>query len=146
MREAHRPHRPHPWSSGQRVNYLAADPVDALHVGSLDFDIRFILAATGKLIRELTLGPTKRHQATGRPPGRARGVPEGDPESSKRGGVDAEDCQLAVDPPSEYGGGGRGAGVRLVSEGFADTVLRDIREASPYDWKTVAGASQPRRA
>jgi Integrase core domain len=34
-----------------------------------DLDIRIIDAATGELIRELTLDPTKRYQPTGRPPG-----------------------------------------------------------------------------
>jgi hypothetical protein len=40
-----------------------------LHVGSLDFDIRFIDAATGKLIRELTLGPDQA-PSSHRPPTR----------------------------------------------------------------------------
>jgi hypothetical protein len=31
-----------------------------------DLDIRIINAATGELLRELTLDPSKRHQATGR--------------------------------------------------------------------------------
>ena len=34
-----------------------------------DLDIRIIDAATGELLRELVLDPTKRYQATGRPPG-----------------------------------------------------------------------------
>ena len=34
-----------------------------------DVDIRIIDAATGELLRELTLDPTKRYQPTGRPPG-----------------------------------------------------------------------------
>jgi hypothetical protein len=37
-----------------------------------DRDIRIIDAATGQLLRELTLDPTKRYQGTGRPPGPAR--------------------------------------------------------------------------
>ena len=37
-----------------------------------DLDIRIIDAATGELIRELTLDPTKRYQGTGRPPGPSR--------------------------------------------------------------------------
>jgi len=37
-----------------------------------DLDIRIIDAATGELIRELTLDPTKRYQGTGRPPGPPR--------------------------------------------------------------------------
>ncbi|HET9562992.1 MAG TPA: integrase core domain-containing protein [Mycobacterium sp.] len=34
-----------------------------------DLDIRVIDAATGELLRELVLNPTKRYQGTGRPPG-----------------------------------------------------------------------------
>ena len=34
-----------------------------------DLDIRIINAATGELLRELVLDPTKRYQGTGRPPG-----------------------------------------------------------------------------
>lgn len=34
-----------------------------------DLDIRIIDAATGELLRALTLDPTKRYQGTGRPPG-----------------------------------------------------------------------------
>jgi hypothetical protein len=37
-----------------------------------DLDIRIIDAATGELIRELVLDPTKRYQPTGRPPGPTR--------------------------------------------------------------------------
>ncbi len=37
-----------------------------------DRDIRIIDAATGELLRELTLDPTKRYQGTGRPPGPTR--------------------------------------------------------------------------
>lgn len=37
-----------------------------------DLDIRIISAATGELIRELVLDPTKRYQGTGRPPGPTR--------------------------------------------------------------------------
>ena len=37
-----------------------------------DLDIRIINAATGELLRELTLDPTKRYQGTGRPPGPTR--------------------------------------------------------------------------
>jgi transposase InsO family protein len=37
-----------------------------------DRDIRVIDAATGELLRELVLDPTKRYQGTGRPPGPAR--------------------------------------------------------------------------
>ena len=37
-----------------------------------DLDIRIIDAATGELIRELTLDPAKRYQGTGRPPGPTR--------------------------------------------------------------------------
>jgi hypothetical protein len=34
-----------------------------------DLHIRIVNAATGELLRELTLNPTKRYQGTGRPPG-----------------------------------------------------------------------------
>jgi hypothetical protein len=34
-----------------------------------DLDIRIIDAATGELLRDLVLDPTKRYQGTGRPPG-----------------------------------------------------------------------------
>jgi hypothetical protein len=37
-----------------------------------DRDIRIIDAATGELLRELTLDPTKRYQGTGRPAGPTR--------------------------------------------------------------------------
>ena len=37
-----------------------------------DLDIRVIDAATGELLRELTLDPSKRYQGTGRPPGPRR--------------------------------------------------------------------------
>jgi hypothetical protein len=37
-----------------------------------DLDIRIIDAATGELLRELTLDPTKRYQGTGRPAGPTR--------------------------------------------------------------------------
>jgi hypothetical protein len=37
-----------------------------------DLEIRIIDAATGELLRELTLDTTKRYQGTGRPPGRPR--------------------------------------------------------------------------
>ena len=37
-----------------------------------DLDIRIIDAATGELLRELTLDPSKRYQGTGRPPGPTR--------------------------------------------------------------------------
>lgn len=37
-----------------------------------DLDIRIIDAATGELLRELVLNPTKRYQPTGRPPGPTR--------------------------------------------------------------------------
>jgi transposase InsO family protein len=37
-----------------------------------DLDIRIIDAATGELLRELTLDPTRRYQPTGRPPGAPR--------------------------------------------------------------------------
>jgi hypothetical protein len=37
-----------------------------------DLEIRIIDAATGELLRELTLDPSKRYQGTGRPPGPAR--------------------------------------------------------------------------
>ena len=39
---------------------------------SQDLEIRVIDAATGELIRELTLDTTKRYQGTGRPPGPTR--------------------------------------------------------------------------
>ena len=39
---------------------------------SQDLDIRIIDAATGELLRELTLDPSKRYQGTGRPPGPTR--------------------------------------------------------------------------
>jgi hypothetical protein len=44
--------------TGTRVTVLAQDR-----------DIRIVDAATGELLRELTLDPTKRYQGTGRPPG-----------------------------------------------------------------------------
>ena len=34
-----------------------------------DLHIRIVNTATGELLRELTLNPTKRYQGTGRPPG-----------------------------------------------------------------------------
>jgi hypothetical protein len=37
-----------------------------------DLDIRIIDAATGEVLRDLTLDPTKIYQGTGRPPGPAR--------------------------------------------------------------------------
>ena len=37
-----------------------------------DLDIRVIDAATGELLRELTLDTSKRYQGTGRPPGPTR--------------------------------------------------------------------------
>jgi hypothetical protein len=37
-----------------------------------DRHIRIIDAATGELLRELVLDPTKRYQPTGRPPGPTR--------------------------------------------------------------------------
>ena len=37
-----------------------------------DLQIRIVDAATGELLRELTLDPSKRYQGTGRPPGPAR--------------------------------------------------------------------------
>ena len=37
-----------------------------------DLDILIINAATGELLRDLTLDPTKRYQPTGRPPGAPR--------------------------------------------------------------------------
>jgi hypothetical protein len=37
-----------------------------------DLDIRIINAATGELLRELTLDPTRDYQPTGRPPGPTR--------------------------------------------------------------------------
>jgi len=37
-----------------------------------DLNIRIVNAATGELLRELTLDPTKRYQGTGRPPGPTR--------------------------------------------------------------------------
>ena len=37
-----------------------------------DLDIRIIDAATGELLRELTLDTSKRYQGTGRPPGPTR--------------------------------------------------------------------------
>ena len=40
-----------------------------------DLDIRIIDAATGELLRELTLDPTRNYQPTGRPPGPTPGKP-----------------------------------------------------------------------
>jgi hypothetical protein len=37
-----------------------------------DLNIRILDAATGELLRELVLDPSKRHQGTGRPPGPTR--------------------------------------------------------------------------
>jgi hypothetical protein len=40
-----------------------------------DLDIRVLNAATGELLRELTLDPTRDYQPTGRPPGPAKKQP-----------------------------------------------------------------------
>jgi transposase InsO family protein len=40
-----------------------------------DLNIRIINAATGELLRELTLDPTQNYQPTGRPPGPTKGTP-----------------------------------------------------------------------
>jgi hypothetical protein len=40
-----------------------------------DLDIRIIDAATGELLRQLTLDPARNYQATGRPPGPTNGTP-----------------------------------------------------------------------
>jgi hypothetical protein len=40
-----------------------------------DLDIRVIDAATGELLRYLTLDPTRNYQPTGRPPGPPKGTP-----------------------------------------------------------------------
>ena len=40
-----------------------------------DLNIRIINAATGELLRELTLDPNRNYQPTGRPPGPAPGTP-----------------------------------------------------------------------
>ena len=40
-----------------------------------DLDIRIINAATGELLRQLTLDPTRNYQPTGRPPGPPPGTP-----------------------------------------------------------------------
>ncbi len=44
-----------------------------------DLDIRVVNAATGELLRELTLDPTRDYQPTGRPPGPARKTQQTDP-------------------------------------------------------------------
>jgi len=43
-----------------------------------DLDVRIINAATGEILRELTLNPARNYQPTGRPPGTPRktGNPE----------------------------------------------------------------------
>jgi hypothetical protein len=47
-------------------------------------DIRIIDAATGELLRELVLDPTKRYQATGQPPGPAARRPtSGEPTQTR---------------------------------------------------------------
>ena len=43
-----------------------------------DLDIRILNAATGELLRELVLDPTRDYQPTGRPPGPARNNPAPD--------------------------------------------------------------------
>jgi hypothetical protein len=40
-----------------------------------DLEVRVINAATGELLRELTLDPTSDYQPTGRPPGPPPGTP-----------------------------------------------------------------------
>ncbi len=40
-----------------------------------DLDIRIIDAATGELLRQLTLNPDRNYQPTGRPPGPPPGTP-----------------------------------------------------------------------
>jgi hypothetical protein len=40
-----------------------------------DLDIRIIDAATGELLRQLTLDPSRNYQPTGRPPGPPPGTP-----------------------------------------------------------------------
>jgi hypothetical protein len=40
-----------------------------------DLDVRIINAATGELIRQLTIDPTRNYQPTGRPPGPPPGTP-----------------------------------------------------------------------
>jgi hypothetical protein len=40
-----------------------------------DLNIRIINAATGELLRQLTLDPTRDYQPTGRPPGPPKGTP-----------------------------------------------------------------------
>jgi hypothetical protein len=44
-----------------------------------DLDIRVVNAATGELLRELILDPTRDYQPTGRPPGPARKTQQTDP-------------------------------------------------------------------
>jgi hypothetical protein len=44
-----------------------------------DLDIRVVHAATGELLRELTLDPTRDYQPTGRPPGPAPKTQQTDP-------------------------------------------------------------------
>jgi Integrase core domain len=44
-----------------------------------DLHIRIVHAATGELLRELTLDPTRNYQPTGRPPGPARKTQQTDP-------------------------------------------------------------------
>src|SRR5207342_3370245 len=44
-----------------------------------DLDIRVVHAATGELLRQLTLDPTRDYQPTGRPPGPARKTQQTDP-------------------------------------------------------------------
>jgi hypothetical protein len=44
-----------------------------------DLDIRVINAATGELLRDLVLDPTRDYQPTGRPPGPTRQTKQTDP-------------------------------------------------------------------
>jgi hypothetical protein len=45
-----------------------------------DLDVRVIDAATGELLRELTLDPTRDYQPTGRPPGPTRKKQQANPQ------------------------------------------------------------------
>ena len=61
-----------------------------------DLDIRIVNAATGELLRELILDPTKRYQGTGRPPGPARKRQSPNPQPWVRPSADVLRHHMAV--------------------------------------------------
>jgi hypothetical protein len=74
----------HHWCRcGGRLHHIGIGRTHArTHVLILvqDLDIRVINAATGELLRELTLDPTRDYQPTGRPPGPARKTQQANPQ------------------------------------------------------------------